>query len=145
MAYDNNGARIGAAGHFASRIVAALIAKGGIEPSEAAAADAFANLTSDCLAVLNGLEGAAPAAAANVIKASFPGTTEAEGSELRIIGGDGSPAPAWLYTAAAKAGVTAVFDNREDLADNPKLPWFRQAEPEVAKDDRKPFWPPRKR
>lgn len=149
MAYDNNGARIGAAGHFASRITAALIAQGGIAPTEEAAADAFADLTSRCLDVLNALEGSpapTPQAAQAAVEAAFPGTTEVatpvvSQEPLRIISGDGSPAPAWLFEAAAKAGVTAVFDNRGDLAANPKRPWFKQAEPKV--DKPKGFWPPR--
>jgi hypothetical protein len=142
MAYDNAGARIGAAGHFASRLTAALIAKGGIEPTEQAAADSFADLVGMTLAVLDGLE----AVPSNVVKAAFPGTTEVNEpttaeSALRIIKPMDDNHPAWLFEAAAKAGVTAVWDNRGDLAKNSKLPWYKQAEPESS--DPRPFWPPR--
>jgi hypothetical protein len=152
MAYDQSGARIGAAGHFASRMTAALIASGGIEATPAAAADTFADLTADCLTVLNGLESVPTLASTEAkLREAFPGTVVEIHQDLpqelspgvRIIGGNGDPAPAWLYEEAKKAGVTAVFDNREDLQRNPKLPWFKQAEPEVDSQDRKPFWPPR--
>lgn len=143
MAYDNNGARIGAAGHFASRITAALITSGQI--SKAEASDTFADLTADCLAVLNGLEGGS--SAENVIRANFPGTETVatppqSGGGLRVIGGDGTPVPEWLAADAAKKGVTAVYDNRADLAQNPKRPWFKQAEPKA--DEPAAFWPPRR-
>lgn len=150
MAYDAAGARVGAAGHFASRLTAALITKGGIEPTPESAADTFAELTEAALTVLNGLEGASVQQTAKVIKANFPGTTEVgneptvKGGKLRFIGGSGDDHPSWIFEAARKAGVTAVYDNREDLAENPKRPWYKQAEPEVDRDDAKAFWPPRK-
>lgn len=146
MAYDNNGARIGAAGHFASRITSALITSGQVTKAEAA--DTFADFTQACLDVLNGLEGAstpAPApqrTAEQAVTQEFGATPVVEQPSLRIIGDSGEPHPAWLFTDAAKAGVTAVYDNRKDLAQNPKRPWYKQAEPNVGRDA-KGFWPPR--
>jgi len=146
MAYDNNGARIGASGHFASRITAALIASGQVTKDEAA--DTFADFTVSCLDVLNGLEGSvtptpAPARSAEAALGAELGATPAVSQqEVRIIGGSGEVIPPWLYVDAAKAGVTAVYDNRGDLAANPKRPWFKQAEPNVGRDA-KGFWPPR--
>jgi hypothetical protein len=146
MAYDQNGARLGAAGHFASRITAALITAGKVD-SEEMAADVFADLTSKCLDVINGLEGAAPPARsiAAVIERELPGATEIpqELAELRIINPINDDHPAWLYEQAKQAGVVAVWDNRDGLKENSKRPWYKQAEPES--DDPKPFWPPKPR
>lgn len=148
MAYDANGARLGAAGHFASRLTAALITSGQVTKEQAA--DTFADLTADCLAVINGLEGVSTVEQALVNEmgatpvapapAAAPATAQ---PALRVIGQQGD-VPAWLLADAAKAGVTAVYDNRSDLAENPKRPWFKQAEPKVANArDAKGFWPPR--
>lgn len=58
--------------------------------------------------------------------------------QVRIAGRVHGDIPAWLHRAAAKAGVTEVWDNRDSLKDNPKRPWF------VSTDDNKtPFWAPR--
>lgn len=141
MAYDNQGARIGAAGHFASRITAALITSGQVTKDEAA--DVFADFTDNCLTVLNGMEGQTPVRTVEEALTKEVGATPAVAQDaLRIIGGDGSPHPDWLFRDAAKAGVTAVYDNRGDLAQNPKRPWYKQAEPNVGRDA-KGFWPPR--
>jgi hypothetical protein len=45
--------------------------------------------------------------------------------------------PAWFVKAAAEAGVSRVYDNRDKLGENPKLPHFKCA------DTKKPFWPPK--
>jgi hypothetical protein len=46
--------------------------------------------------------------------------------------------PDWLHKAAAKAGVTEVWDNRDSLKENPKRPHF------VSTDENKtPFWAPK--
>lgn len=46
--------------------------------------------------------------------------------------------PQWLHRAAAKAGVTEVWDNRDSLKENPKRPHF------VSTDENKtPFWAPK--
>ena len=51
---DTQGIRIGAAGHFSSRITAALIASGQITAAQAM--DTFADFTSQALDVLNSFE-----------------------------------------------------------------------------------------
>jgi hypothetical protein len=55
---------------------------------------------------------------------------------------DGAPfgdMPAWLISAAQAKGVTKVFDNRNRLSSNPKLPWFK-----APKDQGEhAFWPPK--
>jgi len=50
----------------------------------------------------------------------------------------GMTPPAWLVRAAAKEGVTEVFDNRASKADNPKRPDFVSTGP-----DKKAFWAPK--
>lgn len=47
--------------------------------------------------------------------------------------------PAWLITQAQAKGVTKVFDNRDRLQQNPKLPWFKAP----ADQGEHAFWPPR--
>ena len=54
MTNQNLGIRIGAAGHFASRMVAAAVNSGQVSYNDAAAE--FANLTVDCFAALNTIE-----------------------------------------------------------------------------------------
>jgi hypothetical protein len=49
-----------------------------------------------------------------------------------------------LPAACAKAGVSAIYDNRDGLAQNPKRPWFKAADgTKNAKGDDVAFWPPR--
>jgi hypothetical protein len=143
--YDAAGARVGAAGHFASRLTAALVASGQV--AKADVLDTFADFTVGALDVLNGLETQPtasitpirpPATALEQELGASPATTA---TGLRIIGALNDEHPAWLFEAAAKKGVTAVFDNRADLATNSKRPWYKQAEP--ASEDPAPFWPPR--
>jgi hypothetical protein len=47
--------------------------------------------------------------------------------------------PAWLIKAAQAKGVTKVFDNRNRLAENPKMPWFKAP----ADQGDHAFWPPK--
>lgn len=77
------------------------------------------------------------------VEATF-GATEivANGSVEIIRTKDGAPfgdMPAWLISAAQAKGVTKVFDNRNRLQQNPKLPWFKapKEQGEIA------FWPPK--
>lgn len=150
MAYDNNGARIGAAGHFASRITSALIASGQV--NLATAMDTFADLSTQALDVMNSLDGNTVAAVSNVIQAEFAGTEVQKAPEaaaptvsapavaLNVKGDQHGALPAWIFEAAADAGVSEIWDNRNQLAENPKRPWFRQANPA---EGVKPvaFWP----
>lgn len=53
--------------------------------------------------------------------------------------GQNGALPAWFKKAAKAANVTKVFDNRHRLAENDKLPWFKDAD----EKDGKPFWPPK--
>lgn len=65
---------------------------------------------------------------------------------IQVKGTQHGPLPDWLASAAAKAGVTSVWDNRDGLAQNPKRPWFKAAD--GTKDQRGQdiaFWPPRGR
>ena len=55
---SEQGIRIGAAGHFASRMTAALIASGQLNADQAM--DTFADFTSSAVDVLNSLEGSSP-------------------------------------------------------------------------------------
>lgn len=81
-----------------------------------------------------------------VAKDIFPGAHEAEvAHNVEVIrtkdGGQHGPLPSWFIKAAAEKGITKVFDNRDRLSSNPKLPWFKSTKEqgEVA------FWPPRER
>lgn len=60
---------------------------------------------------------------------------------LRVKGDSFGPLPEWLYADAAKAGVTEVYDNRNQLAENPKRPHFRG----TSGKDAPAFWPPKGR
>lgn len=86
---------------------------------------------------------AAPAApTANPVEEVF-GQTEIVSTDVEIIRTkDGAPfgdMPAWLISQAQSKGVTKVFDNRNRLAQNPKLPWFK-----APKDQGEhAFWPPK--
>jgi len=61
-------------------------------------------------------------------------------SGLQVAGKQHGPLPEWLIEAAAAAGVTKVFDNRDGLAENAKRPWFKDAN---GGKDGKAFWPPK--
>lgn len=61
--------------------------------------------------------------------------------EIAIAGKQHGDIPKWLVTAAKKAGVTRVWDNR-DTAVGTRRPWFKQAD--VADgQEAVAFWPPR--
>lgn len=59
---------------------------------------------------------------------------------VRIKGDQYGPIPEWLFTAAQEAGVTEVYDNRNQLAENGKRPWFRSTQ---GGRDAAAFWPPK--
>lgn len=63
------------------------------------------------------------------------------GGGLRVKGDSYGPLPEWLFAEAAKAGVSEVYDNRNQLAENPKRPHFRG----TSGKDAPAFWPPKGR
>jgi len=80
---------------------------------------------------------------ASVVKAVFPNSTEVQGDSqgftLTVQGEQYGDLPAWLLAACKRDGVTRVFDNRNQLAENPKRPWFKA----VGVD--KAYWEPKGR
>jgi hypothetical protein len=56
---------------------------------------------------------------------------------VTIKGNQWGPIPDWLVLEAAQAGVTHVWDNRDQLAANPKRPWFKDVNGDKA------FWAPK--
>jgi hypothetical protein len=56
---------------------------------------------------------------------------------VTIKGDQWGPIPDWLVLEAAQAGVTQVWDNRNQLAANPKRPWFKDVNGDKA------FWAPK--
>jgi len=80
------------------------------------------------------------------VNSVFPNSEPVTNMTVQVKGTQHGPLPDWLATAAAKAGVTQVWDNRDGLAQNPKRPWFKAAD--GTKDGRGQdvaFWPPRGR
>lgn len=70
---------------------------------------------------------------------AFPtGHTVSSGGNLKVRNDQQGPLPQWLLDACAKDGVTEVYDNRGDLAGNPKRPWFK-----AVNDKEKAYWPPK--
>ena len=61
----------------------------------------------------------------------------AEANGISIKGNQWGPIPDWLVLEAAQAGVTQVWDNRDQLAANPKRPWFKDVNGDKA------FWAPK--
>lgn len=91
------------------------------------------------------------------LQQAFPGSTEVPFTEadmtypkgnapqaaqggIRIKGTQHGPLPEWLFAAAAEAGITEVYDNRDGLAENASRPWFKAT---TGGRDAKAFWPPR--
>ena len=73
---------------------------------------------------------------AMVIKA-FPQATTT-GFTVSIKNDQQGPIPEWLISSCQRDGVTEVYDNRADLAANPKRPWFK-----AVNDKEKAYWPPK--
>lgn len=74
------------------------------------------------------------------IVTAFPGATEQAFGEftVKVRNEQQGPLPAWLLEACKRDGITEVYDNRSDLAANPKRPWFKAVNnKDVA------YWPPR--
>lgn len=72
-----------------------------------------------------------------LIATAFPQATST-GFSVRIKNDQQGPIPAWLVSACQRDGVTEVYDNRADLAANPKRPWFK-----AVNDKEKAYWPPK--
>lgn len=68
---------------------------------------------------------------------AFP-TGSTSGGALRVKNDQQGPLPQWLLDACAKDGITEVYDNRADLASNPRRPWFK-----AVNDKEKAYWPPK--
>jgi len=63
--------------------------------------------------------------------------SSAKGDGVTIKGNQWGPIPDWLILEAAQAGVKQVWDNRDQLAANPKRPWFKDVNGDKA------FWAPK--
>jgi len=78
-----------------------------------------------------------------MVQKSFPSAKEVtanpQGFTVTVQGEQYGDLPAWLLAACQRDGVTRVFDNRNQLADNPKRPWFKA----VGQD--KAYWEPKGR
>lgn len=162
MNNQNLGIRIGAAGHFASRIVAAAVNSGQVSYNDAAAE--FANLTADCFTALNDIEDSYASTPAETLAAVAAPSNEAAlqqlhamtqnsgntivapaptmtGANPEIMGDQHGELPAWLAPICQKYGITKVFDNRDQLADKATRPHFRQAGLPKGSRDAKGLWP----
>ena len=73
----------------------------------------------------------------NAPKMRITQAPSAKGDGVTIKGDQWGPIPDWLVLEAAQAGVTQVWDNRNQLAANPKRPWFKDVNGDKA------FWAPK--
>jgi hypothetical protein len=64
----------------------------------------------------------------------------ADANGVKVKGVQHGPIPDWLVLEAFQAGVTEVYDNRADVLDNPKRPWFKAT---TGGKEAKAFWAPR--
>lgn len=98
-------------------------------------ADAFDAVTE---LLMEAIYGNAPTPTeADIVQAAFPQATE-QGFAVRVKNDQQGPIPGWLISACKRDGVTEVYDNRADLAANPKRPWFK-----AVNDKEKAYWPPK--
>lgn len=98
-------------------------------------ADAFDAVTE---LLMNAIYKGAPAPSdEQLITTAFPQAT-GQDFTVRIKNDQQGPIPAWLVSACQRDGVTEVYDNRADLAANPKRPWFK-----AVNDKEKAYWPPK--
>lgn len=78
-----------------------------------------------------------------MVQKTFPNSTEvqsdSQGFTVTVQGEQHGELPAWLVSACKRDNVTRVFDNRNQLADNPKRPWFKA----IGVD--KAYWEPKGR
>lgn len=74
---------------------------------------------------------------------TFNASYESAGAGLQIKGTQHGPIPAWLVEACAKAGVTAVYDNRDTATEQNRRPLFKAADGKMnAKGQPMAFWAP---
>lgn len=79
---------------------------------------------------------------ANTVE-TFGASYESAGAGLQIKGTQHGPIPAWLVDACSKAGVTAVYDNRDKATAENRRPLFKAVDgPLNAKGEQMAFWPP---
>jgi hypothetical protein len=82
-----------------------------------------------------------PAEVVKMVQRTFPTATEvagdSQGFTVNVQGEQHGELPAWLIAACKRDGVTRVFDNRNQLAENPKRPWFKAVGAEKA------YWEPK--
>lgn len=76
------------------------------------------------------------------LQQAFPSASEQTG--IQVKGTQHGPLPAWLGAACRKAGVTAVFDNRDTANAENRRPLFKAADGTTDKNG-KPlaFWAPK--
>jgi len=58
---------------------------------------------------------------------------------VEVAGKQNGDVPPWLHRAAAKAGVTKVWDNRDTATAENRRPWFVSAD-----QNKTGFWPPKR-
>jgi hypothetical protein len=97
-------------------------------------------VTAPVMSVSNGNNTEANAVA--MIQQAFPTASEQTG--IQVKGTQHGPLPAWLGNACRKAGVTAVFDNRDTANAENRRPLFKAADGTTDKNG-KPvaFWAPK--
>lgn len=137
------------AAKIASELTGITQTDGNLESIQAAYLDHFDFV----LTALNDAHGGATAPASvptimanteqNVVKA-FNASYESAGTSLQVKGIQHGPLPAWLVEACAKAGVTAVFDNRDTATAENRRPLFKAADGKLSpKGQPLAFWPPK--
>jgi hypothetical protein len=97
-------------------------------------ADNFEAVTELLMGAIYGGVQATPEA---MVAKAFPQST-ATSFMVSIKNDQQGPIPDWLVTSCQRDGVTEVYDNRADLAANPKRPWFK-----AVNDKEKAYWPPK--
>lgn len=102
-------------------------------------ADNFEAVTELLMEAIYGAGGATATPEAMVAQA-FPQATASSGGgfTVRIKNDQQGPIPEWLVASCQRDGTTEVYDNRADLAVNPKRPWFKSVS-----DKEKAYWPPK--
>lgn len=87
--------------------------------------------------LMGAIYGGAQATPEAMVAKAFPQATSA-GFTVSIKNDQQGPIPEWLVSSCQRDGVTEVYDNRADLAANPKRPWFK-----AVNDKEKAYWPPK--